>query len=103
MDNIKTCKICSKKIDKGSRKRAYCSFDCKLKSNKNRYREKPDKTTWFSIVEFINERDNYCCVECGDDKNIYVHHIKFLCDGGSNKSNNLITLCSSCHGKKHKI
>jgi len=51
----------------------------------------------------IFERDNYVCQECGTNKKLCAHHIKprkefpelFL------EKNNVITLCSACHAKKH--
>jgi len=55
------------------------------------------------------ERDNYCCVNCGDTdrSQLVVHHV----DGKSLRNNtvadnsltNLQTLCRSCHMKIHGI
>jgi predicted nucleic acid-binding Zn ribbon protein len=59
----KKCTICNKYFKTTNNMRKYCSFDCRCQSNKNRYREKPNGATWFSIVEFINERDFYKCTE----------------------------------------
>ena len=45
-------------------------------------------------------RDNFCCVHCGANKKLDVHHKHdnldklYLYD--------LITLCRSCHKKEHK-
>ena len=43
------------------------------------------------------------CVACGDNNpdTIEHHHMVPRSRGGSNKAENLITLCSSCHGKMH--
>ena len=47
----------------------------------------------------IRERDNYICQMCGKENSKQVHHIDY------NKANstpeNLITLCTKCHGKCH--
>lgn len=50
------------------------------------------------------ERDNFTCQECGGKDKLCVHHI----DGKgrntkkpNNKLFNLITLCKSCHPRKH--
>lgn len=53
------------------------------------------------IRDLIFERDDFKCVECGDNYMIGVHHIKEMSKGGSNSPSNLITLCYACHTKKH--
>jgi 5-methylcytosine-specific restriction endonuclease McrA len=100
---IKKCLVCGKEFKARSKISKYCSFDCKIIVTKRRYRPKPDKANWFSIKEFINERDNYCCQKCNSDGKLNVHHIKLLCDGGTNDPKNLITLCLKCHAKEHKV
>lgn len=47
----------------------------------------------------IFERDQFKCSDCGTNKKIMVHHI----DQNKNNSaeSNLVTMCSSCHGKLH--
>lgn len=103
MKKQKLCKICGEEYESSWARAKYCSMECKNQVNKNRYREKPDSVTWNSLMEFCNERDDYQCIECGSDKNLVVHHKKFLCDGGTNTTNNLITLCGMCHAKKHNL
>jgi hypothetical protein len=45
-------------------------------------------------------RDKLKCAECGKTNTILeVHHIKAKKDNGSNTLGNLITLCSTCHGR----
>ena len=99
----KVCVVCGKAFKHHHPIAKYCSWDCKQIMNKKRYREKPLAPSWNSIVEFIKERDNYKCVECKSDKKLCVHHKKFLCNGGTNNPNNLVTLCLKCHASKHKI
>lgn len=51
----------------------------------------------------IFSRDNFTCVECGDDKNtLHVHHQEYKnCEIWDYPNESLITLCESCHNKKH--
>lgn len=61
-------------------------------------------------------RDNFTCQKCGefhayqneygvtipkDDGQLNVHHIKFVCDGGGDEPENLVTLCVKCHRELH--
>ena len=103
MKKTKVCKICNKKFESCWTRAKYCSVECKSQSNKNRYREKPNSVIWHELMEFCNERDNYQCTKCGSDKNLCVHHIRFLCDGGTNNPDNLVTLCAVCHVVEHQI
>lgn len=56
--------------------------------------------------EFSNKiRDNFIinnpiCKYCGERAE-HVHHIIPLSLGGDNREDNLISLCSTCHGKIH--
>jgi len=63
---------------------------------------------WVQTRKEIRERDNYTCQQCGKTereigKALDVHHIKpyrlFDNYGDANKSENLISLCPSCHHK----
>jgi hypothetical protein len=47
-------------------------------------------------------RDNHCCQKC-NNKNIRleVHHIIWRSRGGSDNSDNLLTLCKFCHDAVH--
>lgn len=54
---------------------------------------------------YVLSRDQYTCQKCkGKSKNdrLEVHHIQFRSNGGSDESDNLITLCEDCHRKLHK-
>jgi hypothetical protein len=59
----------------------------------------------------ILKRDDYICQDCGFQSGPYavegkgctldVHHITFLSAGGSNRPENLTTLCVECHNNRH--
>lgn len=48
---------------------------------------------------FVFARDNYTCQCCGKskDKVLQTHHIIYRSNGGSNRVDNLITVCTDCH------
>lgn len=49
------------------------------------------------LVDEIRERDGDKCYVCQQKYNLHVHHIVKRINGGEHSSENLITLCSSCH------
>ena len=53
---------------------------------------------------YVRERDNCTCQYChgnSKDKRLEVHHLQRRADGGSDRPDNLITLCKTCHDKYH--
>jgi hypothetical protein len=50
-----------------------------------------------TLKRSIRERDHYTCQICSDEPAVYVHHIDY--NKKNCNSNNLITLCISCHAK----
>lgn len=48
---------------------------------------------------FVFARDNYTCQCCGKSKGkiLQTHHIIYRSNGGTNRVNNLITVCTDCH------
>lgn len=60
------------------------------------------KKEFHQVREQALERDNYKCCGCGTTERLHVHHILERCNGGTNDSGNLITLCAACHAEKHK-
>ena len=53
---------------------------------------------------YIFARDNYKCVICkgkSKDTILRTHHIIQRKDGGSNRVDNLVTVCDTCHKKYH--
>jgi 5-methylcytosine-specific restriction endonuclease McrA len=64
-----------------------------------RLRLKPDE---YSILRnHVLERDSWRCQDCGAMKDLQVHHIRPRSRLGGDVMQNLITLCASCHGKRH--
>jgi len=52
------------------------------------------------VREFVLERDQHACTECGASDFLELHHIVRYIDGGPDTPANLQTLCTTCHGKK---
>lgn len=49
----------------------------------------------------VLKRDGWRCQDCGVMKDLQVHHIRPRGRLGGDVMQNLITLCASCHGKRH--
>ena len=63
---------------------------------------------WNEIADTVKYRDGHKCRRCGKlgyqaggSVELHAHHIQTLARGGSNKIQNLITLCLSCHEHWH--
>lgn len=67
-----------------------------VKSDANLERER-----WLEIRSKILLRDHFRCQECGYYKHLEVHHIIPKSKGGGDNPENLVTLCTECHGKVH--
>lgn len=54
---------------------------------------------FYDVRYFVFARDNYTCQCCGKskDKILYTHHILYKSQGGTDRADNLITVCSDCH------
>ena len=59
---------------------------------------------YHDVRYYVFARDNYTCQVCKKkDKILQTHHIKYVSKGGSNRVDNLITVCTDCHtSKNHK-
>ena len=60
---------------------------------------------FFDERYFVFARDNYTCQCCGKSKGkiLQTHHIMYRSNGGTNRVDNLITVCTDCHtSKNHK-
>lgn len=54
---------------------------------------------FYDVKYFVFARDNYTCQCCGKskDKIFHTHHILYKSQGGTDRADNLITVCSDCH------
>lgn len=60
---------------------------------------------WQRIRIMVLARDGAACTECGCIylNQLEIHHIKPICEGGTDDIDNLKTLCDKCHDKTHGI
>jgi len=61
--------------------------------------------SWNRIRFFVFKRDKYICQLCGRGPLTRpdCHHLIPVGRGGSHNTNNLITVCRSCHEKLHGL
>jgi len=50
----------------------------------------------------ILQRDGWRCQVCGIRTNLQVHHLNYRGRGGSDRKENLISLCADCHRQVHE-
>jgi hypothetical protein len=66
------------------------------------YQNGEQKDFW-NVRTYVIYRDNHQCQYCKKTNiPLNVHHIKSRKDGGTDKPDNLITLCEECHQLYHK-
>lgn len=77
----------------------------------NLYREKLLDKRWLLKRDIILKRDNYCCMICGSQNNLVVHHKQYhyskilnrFYDPWNYQDKYLVTLCESCHKRGHEL
>ena len=53
---------------------------------------------YYDVRYFVFARDNYTCQVCHKkNKILHTHHIIYKSKGGSDRTDNLITVCTECH------
>ncbi len=60
---------------------------------------------FLNVREYILHRDNHLCQYCkgkSKDKILQVHHIRSKKEGATDRPEELITVCKTCHEKHHK-
>ena len=59
---------------------------------------------YYDVRYFVFARDEYTCQVCKKkNKILHTHHIIYRSKGGTDRADNLITVCSDCHtDKNHK-
>jgi len=61
-----------------------------------------EQKDFYNVKSAVLTRDDYTCQICGEkDTRLEVHHIQYRSKGGSNRMDNLVTLCHDCHSKIH--
>lgn len=55
-----------------------------------------------NVKEYVRWRDEYRCRKCRSRTCLEVHHIVQRKDGGSDRPDNLVTLCHDCHAALHR-
>ena len=63
---------------------------------------------YYNVREYVFHRDNHTCQNpnCKNkdvEKYLQTHHIVFRSNGGTDRPNNLITLCSQCHTPENHL
>jgi ATP-dependent DNA helicase RecQ len=61
-----------------------------------------DLVSYESLRQQILRRDGWRCQSCGTMSNLEVHHRQFRSHSGTDSEENLITLCTACHGRMHR-
>jgi 5-methylcytosine-specific restriction endonuclease McrA len=58
---------------------------------------------WDEISHIIRKDDKFSCGVClATDLEIHVHHIVYKSNFGTDRKENLVSLCKNCHEKEHK-
>jgi len=59
---------------------------------------------YYDVRYFVFARDEYTCQVCKKKgKILHTHHIVYRSEGGTDRADNLITVCTDCHtSKNHK-
>lgn len=53
------------------------------------------------LKEYVWLRDMWCLC-CGEPFDATPHHVIFKSHGGNDSPNNLVRVCTACHGKIHR-
>lgn len=53
------------------------------------------------LREAALKRDGYRCSACGSTRQLHVHHVVPISQGGPDSLGNLLTLCQKCHQRAH--
>jgi 5-methylcytosine-specific restriction endonuclease McrA len=62
-----------------------------------------DPGCYQSLRQRVLRRDGWRCQSCGAMRNLEVHHQEFRSRSGDDSEENLITLCTACHGAAHHV
>lgn len=59
---------------------------------------------YYNTKQFVLSRDNYTCQYCkgkSKDNKLHTHHVIYRSKGGTDRPDNLLTMCKTCHDKLH--
>jgi len=67
--------------------------------------QRGEQLGFWNVREYVLHRDNHTCQKCkgkSGDKILQVHHIKGKKEGATDRPEELITVCKTCHRRHHK-
>lgn len=93
--------------------RFYCSDECKGSCSIYWTRDYPKgfkntndrkRVDQPALRKLVLERDNWKCIKCGNDKDLYCHHFEGIEQNPIESADvdNCATLCKKCHKEAHK-
>ncbi|MGO9516751.1 MAG: HNH endonuclease [Candidatus Korobacteraceae bacterium] len=62
-----------------------------------------DPSSYETLRQQILRRDGWRCQSCGSMSSLEVHHREFRSHSGEDSEENLITLCTACHERVHRL
>ena len=80
------------------------SFDIQRIKNpgiENEQYQMGEQLGYENVKAYVKALDGFRCWNCGTGEHLQVHHIIQRKDGGSDRPENLITLCKECHTDHH--
>ena len=83
------------------------SFDTQKIKNpdiKGKEYQDGEQKGFYNVKAYVRHRDNYTCQHCkgkSKDKILQVHHIRGRKEGATDRPEELITVCRTCHKKHH--
>jgi 5-methylcytosine-specific restriction endonuclease McrA len=95
MTLARVCPGCGVLVAVGTRGR--CAR-CAKPQRSGSSRPEIDTAAWQKLRRAARMRDGDRCVRCGSSARLSVHHAV----EGSNLLDDLLTLCSRCHGREHR-
>ena len=102
----KICSVCKGRFSSMYERTVYCSKKCAGDARDIKRGLRVTFHYWVGLREFVIERDDFTCQDCGSfmmGVGLVAHHIRELYKGGSNTPENLITVCSKCHKRRHRL
>lgn len=67
---------------------------------KRKTKRRRDWKAWRRVRQQAFERDGFKCVACGSSDKLHGHHLNYH-RVGSERVEDIVTLCESCHSKEH--